>query len=72
MMSTWNYENPEIDAHQTPTNFQREICTLKLCKYEVLTTKNPGYLPLVEERSHSVTENRTRNLCVGRQLEVPL
>ena len=30
------------------------------------------YLPQVEERFHSVTENRTRNLCIFRQLGVPL
>ena len=32
MLSTWDNEDPEIDPHQEPTNFQKEISTLKFCK----------------------------------------
>ena len=72
MLSTWDHEHPEIDSHQEPTNFQWEIFTLKFCKYQVLTTKNTAYFPQVEESFHSVTESQTRNLCIGRQLGLPL
>ena len=71
-MSTWDHEDPEIDSHQEPANFQHEISTFNFCKYEVLTTKNTVYLLQVEERFHSVTETRTQNLCIGRQLGVLL
>jgi len=72
MLSTWDHEDPEIESHQEPTNFQQVILTLKFCKYEVLTTKNTVYSPQVEERFHSITENRTRNPCIRRQFGVPL
>ena len=72
MLSTWDQEDPENDSHQEPTNFQQEMFTFRFCKYEVLTTKNTVYLLQVEERFHSVTETRTHNLCIGRQLRVLL
>jgi len=50
--------------------FDWRFFTLRFCKYEVLTTKNTVYLLQVKERFHSVTENR--NLCIDRQLGVPL
>ena len=53
MLSTWDHEDPEIDSHQEPTNFQQEIFTLKFCKYEVLTTKNTVYPLQMEENSTS-------------------
>ena len=70
--STWDHEGLELDSHQEHTNVQQEILTLKFCKYEVLKTKNTVYFPQVEERFHSVTKDRTRNLCLGRRLGLPL
>ena len=72
MLSTWDSEDSEIESHQEATNCQQQIFTLKFCKYEVLTTQNTVYLLQVEERFHIFTENRTQNLCVGRQFGVPL
>ena len=68
MMSTWDHEYLEIDSHQAPTDFQEDIFTLNLCKYEVLTTKNPENLQQLEERYHSIIDNRTCNPCVDKQL----
>ena len=70
-MSTWDHEYPEVDSHQAPTNFEEDVFTLKFCKYEVLTTKNPWYIPQIE-RFHIFTENQTHNLCIVRHLGVPL
>ena len=72
MLSTWDHEDPEIDSYQNFTNFRQEIFTLKFCKYEVLKTKNNMALLQLGERFYSVTKSRTRNLCIDRQLGLPL
>ena len=72
MLSTWDHEDPEIDSHQEPTNFEQEIFTSKFCKYEVLITKNTVHPLQAGERFHSITENRTHILCIGTQFGVPL
>jgi len=56
MLSTWDHVDPDIDSLQEPKNSRQEIFTVKICKYEVLTTKNKVY-PLLEERFHCRAEN---------------
>ena len=69
MISTWNHEVSEIDSHNEQTFTQQELCTLKFCKYEVLTIKNLMYSLLADD---SITWNRTHNLSMRRQLVLPL
>ena len=71
-LSTWDHAHPQIDTHQTPTHFEQDFCILKSWKSEVLTTKNTAYFQQFGEIYHVVTENRTHNLCIVRQLALPL
>ena len=72
MLSIWDHADPEIESHRKQTRSQQQILTLKFCKYGVLTIRNPMYFSQVEELFHIFTENRTHNLCIGRQLVVSL
>jgi len=72
MLSTWDHAHPQIDTQQTPTHFEQDFCILKFWKCEVLTTKNEDYFPQCWGIFHSINKNRTHNLCVVRQLTLPL